>query len=165
MHHAAHEAERQNDGYGEEPGEELAPVALEGRGDVVDWTAVHGTVLVDYAGLLGHDRLGVVGGHAEQGDDPHPEDGARAAHDDGTAGAHDVARAHLGRDSGGQRLERRHAAALVAAAQAEVAEHAAPALAEAAELDRLGAHGEPDAHAEQQDDQDVVCLLYTSRCV
>lgn len=24
------------------------------------------------------------------------------------------------------------------------------------ELDRLGAHGEPDAHAEQQDDQDVV---------
>ena len=107
MHHAAHEAERQNDGHGEEPGEELAPVALEGRGDVVDWTAVHGTVLVDYAGLLGHDRLGVVGGHAEQGDDPHPEDGARAAHDDGTAGAHDVARAHLGRDSGGQRLERR----------------------------------------------------------
>ena len=55
-----------------------------------------------------------------------------------------------------KRLERRHAAALVAAAQAEVAEHAAPALAEAAELDRLGAHGEPNAHAEQQDDQDVV---------
>ena len=44
----------------------------------------------------------------------------------------------------------------LAAAQAEVAEHAAPALAEAAELDRLGAHGEPNAHAEQQDDQDVV---------
>ena len=156
LHHAAHEAEGQNDGHGEEPGEELAPVALESRGDVVHRAAVDGAVLVDHAGFLGHDGLGVVGGHAEQGDDPHPEDGARAAHDDGAASAHDVAGTHLGRDGGGERLERRHAAALVAAAQGEVAEHAAPAFAEAAELDRLGAHGEPDAHAEQQDDQDVV---------
>ena len=156
LHHAAHEAERQDDGHGEEAGEELAPVALKGGGDVVHRTAVHGTVLIDHAGLLRHDGLGVVGSHAQKRDDPHPEDGARAAHDDGAAGTHDVARAHLGRDGGGQRLERRHAAALIAAAQAEVAGRAAPALAEAAELDRLGAHGEPDAHAEQQDDQDVV---------
>lgn len=46
-----------------------------------------GAVLVDHAGFLGHDGLGVVGGHAEQGDDPHPEDGARATHDDGAARA------------------------------------------------------------------------------
>ena len=47
--------------------------------DVVDRAAGDGAVLVDDAGLLGQHGLCIDGGHAEEGDDPHPEDGAGAA--------------------------------------------------------------------------------------
>ena len=94
LHHAAHEAQGQGDGHGEETSQELAESALEGGGDVVHRSAVNIAILVYLAGLDGQSGLSVDGGHAEEGDDPHPEDGPRSAGEDGSGGAHDV-RCHL----------------------------------------------------------------------
>ncbi len=115
-----------------------------------------GAVGVDLAGLLGQDGLGVVGGHAEQGDDPHPEDGAGPADEDGARGTDDVARAHLAGDGRGQGLEGAHAGLVLAAAQGEAAKDAAPPLGKAAELDEPGADREIETAANQHDDEDVV---------
>ena len=156
LHHAAHEAQGQDDGDREEAGQEGAKLAVEGGLDVVDRAAVHGAVGVDLAGLLSQDGLGVVGGHAQDGDEPHPEDGARAAHEDGTAGTHDVAGAHLGGNGGGKRLEGAHAALMLLAVEGEIAEHAAHTLAEAAELHTAGADGEEKARADEQHDEHVI---------
>ena len=119
-------------------GEELAEAALERGGDVVDGAAVNGAVSGLHAGLDGQGGLGINGGHAEEGDDPHPEDGAGAAGEDGAGGADDVAGAHLGGDGGGQRLKGAHAAVVLLAVEGQVAEHLAHALAEAADLDEAG---------------------------
>ena len=156
LDHGSEEAEGENGGDGEERGQELAEGALEGVLHVVDRAALDLAVLGDGAGLLRENGLGVVGGHAEEGDDPHPEDGARAADEDGAAGSDDVAGADLGGDGGGDGLERAHAALLLAAAQAEVAEEALEALAEVADLHEARADGEEQAHADQQEDEDVV---------
>ena len=116
LDHAAHEAEGQDNGNGEETGEEPAERAGERRLYVVDRAAVHRAVRIDDARLLGENRLGVVGRHTEERDEPHPEDRARAADEDRAAGTDDVARADLRRDGGGERLERAHAAFLLASA-------------------------------------------------
>ena len=159
LHHAAEEAECQRDGDGEEAGEELAEAALKGRRDVVDRTALDVAVLFDDAGLLGERRFRVDRGHAEEGDDPHPEDGAGAAGQDRAGRADDVARTDLSGDGGGERLERAHAAVMLLAAQRQVAEHAVPALFEAAQLHEAGLDGVPQAHAEQQEHENVVAQV------
>ena len=160
LHHAAEEAERQRDGDGEEAGEELAEAALKGRRDVVDRTALDVAVLFDDAGLLGERRFRVDRGHAEEGDQPHPEDGAGAAGEDGTGSADDVARADLSGNGGGERLEGAHTAVMLLAAQRQVAEHAVPALLEAADLDEAGLDGVPETNAEQQEHKDVVAQIF-----
>ena len=159
LHHAAEEAECQRDGDGEEAGEELAEAALKGRRDVVDRTALDVAVLFDDAGLLGERRFRVDRGHAEEGDDPHPEDGAGAAGQDRAGRADDVARTDLSGDGGGERLEGAHAAVMLLAAQRQVAEHAVPALFEAAQLYEAGLDGVPKAHAEQQEHENVVAQV------
>ena len=136
--------------------QELAEAALEGGGDVVDGAAVIAAVVALLPGLDSQGGLGIDGGHAEEGDDPHPEDGAGAAGEDGAGGAHDIAGAHLGGDGGGHGLERAHAPLLPSAPEGQVAEQAAHALPEVADLDEPGADGVPQAHADQQKDQDVV---------
>ncbi len=146
LDHAAHEAQGQDDGHGEETSQELAESALEGGGDVVHRSAVNIAVLVYLAGLDGQSGLSVDGGHAEEGDDPHPEDGPRSAGEDGAGGAHDVAGAHLGGDGGGQGLEGAHAAGMLFAPQGQVAEYLPHALAEAAHLNEAGPDGVPQAH-------------------
>ena len=160
LNHAAEETERQRDGDGEEASEELAEAALKGRRDVVDRAALDVAVLFDDAGLLGERRFRVDRGHAEEGDDPHPEDGAGAAGQDRAGRADDVARADLSGDGGGERLERAHAAVMLLAAKRQVAEHTVPALFEAADLHEAGLDGVPKAHAEQQEHKDVVAEVF-----
>ena len=105
LHHAAHEAQRQNDGHGEEARQKLTEAALERSGDVVHRAALDVAVRLHDAGLLRQRGLGVDRGHAEEGDDPHPEDGAGAAGEDGAGGAYDVAGTYLRGNGGGQRLK------------------------------------------------------------
>ena len=107
-------------------------------------------VRVDDFGLLGERRLGVIGGHAEQRDNPHPEDCAGAADEDSTASADDVSGADLRGDCGGKRLERAHVTAVIAARERKAAEHLL-SLAEAAELHAPRADGEVQARADEQD--------------
>ena len=76
--------------------------------------------------------------------------------EDGSGGAHDVAGTHLGGDGGGQGLERAHAVLMPPAPQGQVAEHLFHPLAEAAHLNKAGADGVPQAHSDQQENQDVV---------
>ncbi len=64
-------------------GKELAEAALERGGDVIDRAAVNGAVRRPDAGLDGQRGLCINGGHAEEGDDPHPENRAGAAGQDG----------------------------------------------------------------------------------
>ena len=156
LNHAAHEAQGQDDGHGEEAGQDLAAGALKGSADVVDRTAVDGAVGHFLTGCLGKHGLGVVGGHAQEGDDPHPEDGARATDQDSAAGTHDVASTHLGSDGGCHCLEGAHAALLGAAAQGKVAEEFLYAFTEAANLHEAGAQGEEQAGAYKQDDKYVI---------
>ena len=156
LDHAAHKAQGQDDGHGEEAGQELAEGAFEGGGDVVDGPAVNGALVIHHPGLDGEGGLGVDGGHAEEGEDPHPEDGAGAPGEDGAGCAHDVAGAHLGGDSGGQSLEGAHAAVVLIAEKLQISEDLPHALAEAADLNEAGLDGEPQSHSGQQNYQDVV---------
>ena len=137
-------------------GEELAAATLEGGGDVVGRTTMGLAFIVDNLRLLCENGLGVVCRHAEQGDDPHPEDRTRAADENRAASADDVTGADLGGNSCRKRLERAHGTATVATRERELAEHFLPALTEAAELHAPRADREEQARADQQDQQDVI---------
>ena len=160
LDHAAHESKGQDDRDGEEARQELSEAALERRGDVVDRAALDVAVRLNDTGLLGQGGFGIDGGHAEEGDDPHPEDSAGAAGQDRAGRADDVARADLSGDGGGERLERAHAAVMLLAAKRQVAEHTVPALFEAADLHEAGLDGVPKAHAEQQEHKNVVAEVF-----
>ena len=155
LHHAAHEAQGQDDGHGKEAGQEFAEAALERGGDVVHRAAAVGAVRVLLAGLDGQGGLRIDGRHAKEGDDPHPEDGAGAAGQDGARAAHDVAGAHLGGNGGGQGLEGAHPVLLLPAPEGQVAEHLPHPLAEAAHLHKAGADAVKQAHADEQKDQNI----------
>ena len=160
LHHAAHEAQRQHNRHGKEAGQELAEAALERGGDVVHRAAADSAVRIHNAGLLGQRGFGVDGGHAEECDDPHPENSAGAAGKDGAGGTHDVAGTHLCGDGGGQGLEGAHTGLLLAALQGQVAEHSAHTFAEAAYLHEAGLNGIPQAHAYQQKHQNVIAEVF-----
>ena len=92
---------------GEQNGQDLANAlaALLGAQAVLE--VVHGAagplvVLVLAAVVDTQDVLGVVGHHAEEGNEPHPEHGAGAAYDDGAADAYNVAGTHCGCQRGTQ---------------------------------------------------------------
>ena len=156
LHHAAHEAQRQNDGDREETGEERAEFALEGGLDIVNRTARDAAVRVHYAGLLRQHGFRVNGRHAEECDDPHPEDRAGAADQNRAARADDVARANLRGDGGGQRLKGAETALLLSAVHVQIAEYLAHAFAEAANLHKARPDGEIQSGADQQNDQNVI---------
>lgn len=156
LHHAAHEAQSQDDGHGEEGGQELAEAALESGGDVVDGAAVDGAVSGLHPGLDGQRGFSIDGGHAEEGNDPHPEDGAGAAGQNSTGCAYDVAGAHLSGNGGGQCLKGAHAAVMLFAVEGQIAEDSAHTLAEAADLNEAGLDAVPQADSHQQKDQNVV---------
>ena len=156
LHHAAHEAQSQDDGHGKEGGQELAEAALESGGDVVDGAAVDGAVSGLHPGLDGQRGFSIDGGHAEEGNDPHPEDGAGAAGQNSAGCAYDVAGAHLGGNGSGQGLEGAHAAVMLFAVEGQIAEHSAHTLTEAADLNKAGLDAVPQADSHQQKDQNVV---------
>ena len=156
LHHAAHEAQSQNDGDCEQGRQEFAEAALERGGDVIDRAAVDGAVCCLDPRLDGQCGFSVDGGHAEEGDDPHPEDGAGAAGQDGTGCAYDVAGAHLSGNGGGQCLKGAHAAVMLFAVEGQIAEDSAHTLAEAADLNEAGLDAVPQADSHQQKDQNVV---------
>ena len=125
LHHIAGEAERKDNREREKAREELAEFARKARADVVDRAARDVTILIRGLVFLGEYGLAVDGGHAEERGNPHPEDGARAARIERGGCARDVARADLGRDRGGECLERAHAVlARLFAAEREAAEQA-----------------------------------------
>ena len=115
-----------------------------------------GTVLQGDAGFLRNNGLCVDGRHAEEGDDPHPEDCTGTANEDRTARADDVAGTDLRRDCRGQCLERTHAAIAGAALEGEVAEHFSPAFAKAAHLHKVGLDGVEQSDADEQNDENVI---------
>ena len=164
LHHAAHEAQGQDDGDGEEACQELAETALESGGDVVHGAAPVGAVGIRLPGLDGKGGFGIDGGHAEEGDEPHPENRAGAAGENRTGRAHNVAGAHLGGNSGGQGLEGTHALLVPPAPEGEVAEGLFHTLAEAADLDKAGADGIPQANADEEEHQDVVGEVLVDFC-
>ena len=142
LNHAAHESKRQDDGDSEKSCEEGSEFTRECGLDVIDRTAVYRAVGVDSTGLLRKDGFCVVGRHAQEGDEPHPENCARAADENGAACADDVARADLCGNSGSQGLERAHTAFLLAALKGKRAEEPSHAFAEAANLHEARANGE-----------------------
>ena len=156
-------AAAQGDGDGKESGQELAELVVKGTADVVDGAADHVAIFAHNTSLLRQNGLRVNGSHAEEGNDPHPEQDARATHQDGAAGADDVAGTHLGSDSSSQSLEGADAAGLLAAPQGEAAEDAAHPLAQAAHLDEAGPDAVVEAAAHQHDDQDVVRQIGVGR--
>ena len=98
--------------------------------------------------------FGVIGHHAHDRGDPHPEDRARAAHGDGIGHAGDVARADRGGQGGAQRLELGDGMPVMALADAlfveQSADGIAPHVAEAGELEKPGQHRHEDARADEQ---------------
>ena len=100
------------------------------------------TVFLNNTGLLGQNSFSIDGGHAKEGNYPHPEYCAGAAYEDGAAGTDYVTGTNLSCNSGCQSLERAHAAALLAALEGQLAEHVLHAFAEAANLHELGADRE-----------------------
>lgn len=107
-------------------------------------------------GLDGQRGFSIDGGHAEEGNDPHPEDGAGAAGQNSAGCAYDVAGAHLGGNGSGQCLEGAHAAVMLFAVEGQIAEHSAHTLTEAADLNKAGLDAVPQADSHQQKDQNVV---------
>ena len=95
LDHAADEAQRNDDGYGEEAGQEFAEAALKGTLDVINRTAVDAAIRIDHTGLLRQHRFRIDGSHAEESDDPHPENRTRAADEDSAAGAYDITGTYL----------------------------------------------------------------------
>ena len=81
------------------------PLDAQAALDVVHGAAAHLPLVVGDAVLDGQHGLAVLGGHAEEGGDPHPEDGARATGDDGRGHAGDVAGTDGGRERRHQRPE------------------------------------------------------------
>ena len=104
----------------------------------------------DAFAMLRERHLAELGRHAQQGGDPHPEEGAGPAPVDGDRHARDVADADGRRERRRERLEVRHVARLIGIVV--LARGDGEPVAEAAELDEAEAHGEPDAHAQQRDD-------------
>ena len=109
------------------------------------------TVGIDLTRLLCEGCLGVDGCHAEEGDDPHPENSTGTADQNGAAGTDDVTRTDLCGNGGCQRLE----GGKTVTAFFALAEHTAPAFAKAAYLHEAGLDGVKDANADQKDDEDV----------
>ena len=90
-----------------EDGGEPAPTLAEAVLDVVHRAADPVALLVAFTVLHGEQNLGILGDHAEQGGDPHPEHGAGAAGHDCAGNAGNIARADGGGERGGHSLERR----------------------------------------------------------
>ena len=171
LNHGSHKAERKSYGDGKETGEEFSEFALKGGAYIIDGAAGNGSVLMNYAGLLSENGLAVYCRHAEESDDPHPQNGSGAADENGSAGTDDVSGTDLSGDGGGQRLERGKSACLAAAVKADAAEGFFHTFAETANLNKAGADGIEKTGSYEQNYENVVrqigvdCLHYGQKCV
>ncbi len=156
LNHGAHEAQCQDNGHCEEAGQKLAEFVLECVFNIVDGASENGAVLLHHAGLLCQDCLCIDGCHAEEGDDPHPEDGTRAADENGTARTDNIACAYLCRNGGCQCLEGRESALFFAALEGQIAEYLFHALAEATHLHEACADRVEQAGSHQEEDQNII---------
>ena len=91
--------------------------------------------------------FGKLGGHADEGGDPHPEQGAGAAQGDSGGHAGNVAGADGGGQGGGQGLEMRDLAHILMAAV--TAAYQLRGMIKTADLHQSHAYREIDAGAEQ----------------
>ena len=156
LYHSTHKAERKDQSDGEECGKDLAKAAAERLFDVVNRTAENRTVLTLDARFLREHSLGINGSHAEEGNNPHPEDRTGTADKDRAARADDVTRTNLRRNCRSQSLEGRKTALLLAAAEGDLTENLLHTLAKAANLNEFRSDGVKKTHTDQKEDQNVV---------
>ena len=146
------EQAREHAEHGEQYGEplEVEPETfLDTCFDVVEGAAQNLAVVVDLAVLDREQAFGVLGGHAEEGGDFHPEERARAAGTDGGRDTHDVTRADGGRKSRAERREARD----FAFAFLFAVEHVAQRVAEVCHLQDAETAREQDAYEEDDADE------------
>ena len=114
-----------------------------------------GAVFVLLTVLHGQGDLSVLGAHAEEGRDPHPEHRTRATDEDCARHAGDVAGAHGARQRGAHRLEGGQVLAVILVLLLEdAADGVAHDEAELAHLKEADADGDVDAGAHQQNQHD-----------
>ena len=123
--------------------------------EVVHGAAAPFTLLIFPAVVDAQHVFGIVGHHAKEGNEPHPEHSAGAAHQNGAGHTHDVAGTHSSGQSGAQALELGDGAVLRVAGHFAVAEDGADGLlhpvAEVAHLEELGQACGQHAYKGQQD--------------
>ena len=99
--------------------------------------------------------FGIVGHHAEESSDPHPEHGAGATDADGGCDTGDITGTDSCSQSGAKSLERRNSTLFLGMAHDLFGEHAAEGVLEpvtdAGDLEEAGSRGHQDAGADQQD--------------
>ena len=134
--------DREDDG---QPAQAQAVLDVEGR------TATVAAIRLTALEQLRQRALEVAGGHAQQGDQPHPEHRAWAAEHDGHGHAGDVAGTHAAGHRQHQGLERAELTGFALEGFGEDAEH----VAEVAELHEAGANREIQAEADQGDNEDL----------
>ena len=108
-------------------------------------------MLILLAVMNGKRDLAVLGHHAQQGGDPHPENRAGTA--DGNSARHtgDIAGADRCRQCGTDRLERRYRTmTCLGGAVEQLADGILPDHAELTELEKAGADTEVQTHAEDE---------------
>jgi hypothetical protein len=148
LHHVSNteggDARKEGEQKPERPGSE-AP------GEIVHGPPAHRPEAVLFAVLHGQDRLGKLGGHADQARYPHPEKGARSSGGQGGRDARDVPRPHRCGQGGHQGLEMGDVALLgvrfLSLDQGEV-----EGMKEGAKLETPEPKGEVDACPQQKNE-------------
>ena len=130
---------------------EPAPAFAETVLNVVHRSADPVALVVALAVTDCQDHFGVLGRHAEQSRDPHPEDSAGAACRDGAGDACDVSCADRRRKSGGHGLERCHFTVSGLLLLEDLAEGVLHRVSEAGELDEAHADAQENAGSHKQD--------------
>ena len=143
LHHDHCHADR-DDAHG---GEDFAP---QGRSqtvlDVVGRAPAEGEVPAALLEDLGERGLHEAGGHADEGDDPHPEQGSGTAGHNGQGDSGDVPDADSRGQSHGEGLEGGDTALRTGARPGQRVDHGA----EVAQLNQVGAGGQVDADQDEQ---------------
>ena len=151
----AAEEDGQHLGHGAEP---LLSVALaQTVAKVVHGTARPLAVLVAAAVVDAQKVFREVGHHTEEGGDPHPEHGTGATRHDGGGHARDVARTDGGGQGGAEGLELGNGFTVgllggVAVFLENTGDGVLPPVADVADLEHLGAHGQKDTRTDEQDE-------------
>ncbi|AJC70707.1 hypothetical protein X956_09240 [Trueperella pyogenes TP8] len=147
LHHRHRHEHTKHHRHGEDHGERARAQAAQ---DVVGWAAAKSAVVVTRFEDLGEGGLRECSGHADQRDEPHPQQRARPTQDDRQRHTGDVADADAGGHSHGERLKGGDSALRTLAGPAHVAQH----VAEAADLQTAPAQGQIQAGTSQHDDHD-----------